>query len=295
MASLGENRRGALMMAAAMAAYTINDAFMKLVGEALPLFQAIMLRGLAITAALLLLAWVTGGMRVRLAPGDGWKLVVRTVSEAAGAILFLSALFNMSLANVTAILQTVPLMVTLGAALFLSESVGWRRLTAVVAGFLGVLLIVRPGTEGFDAYSLLVLLSVVFLTLRDLVTRSMSGSVSALMVAAAAAIGVTLVGAVGSVGQPWVPISPEVSFWLAGATLFAIAAYVLSITAVRAGDMGFVAPFRYSGLVWALVLGFLVFGDWPDGLTILGAAVIVGAGLFTFARERKLARASAGG
>ncbi len=289
---LDENGRAAVLMVACMAAFTINDTFMKLLGDDVPLFQAIFLRGLAITILLLLIARRMGLLRVRIARGDGWKLGLRTVAEAGGAVLFLSALFNMPLANATAIIQLAPLTVTLGAALFLAEPVGWRRMLAIIAGFGGVLLIVQPGTDGFDGWAVLAVLSVLFFTLRELVTRRMSGGISSVMVATVGAAGVTVVGGIGALAGPWVALPPTAWLWLAGAVLSVGAAYLLSVMAVRIGDMGFVAPFRYAGLLWALILGWLVFGDWPDAITLIGAVIVVGAGLFTFARERRLARAT---
>ena len=287
---LDDNGRAAVLMLACMAAFTVNDTFMKLLGAEFPLFQVMFLRGLVIIVVFLLVARRMGLLRVRVMPGDGWKLALRTFAEAASAALFLSALFNMPLANATAIIQLVPLTVTLGAALFLGEAVGWRRMLAIVAGFAGVLLIVQPGTDGFDRWSVLALLSVLFFTLRELVTRRMSGGISTLVVATAGAAGVTVVGAAGSLAGPWVPMTAQAWIWLSGAILSVGLAYLLSVVAVRIGDMGFVAPFRYSGLLWALILGWAVFGDWPDMVTLVGAAIVVGAGLFTFARERRVAR-----
>jgi S-adenosylmethionine uptake transporter len=180
--------------------------------------------------------------------------------------------------------------VTLGGALFLREPLGWRRFTAIVVGFLGVLLIVRPGTEGFTVYSVYALISVVFVTIRDLSTRRLSAEVPSLTVAISAAAGVTLFGAVGVAGAEWVPVSPRASLLLGGAALFIIGGYLFSVTVMRVGDIGAVAPFRYTSLLFALVLGFLLFGEWPTLLTLAGAAVVAGTGIYTLLRERYLGR-----
>ena len=290
MTSLSDNMRGALLMMGAMAAFTLNDACMKALGEQLPLFQAIFLRGLGTTALLLVLARHLGALRVDL-PRRDWALVaLRTVAEIGAAYTFITALFNMPLANATAIIQTIPLAVALAGALFLGEPLGWRRLTAIVVGFAGVLLIVRPGTEGFTVYSVYALVSVFFVTLRDLATRRLSRDVPSLTVALAAAAGVALFGAIGTAGSDWVPVGPKEGLLLAGATVFVIGGYLCSVMVMRVGDLGLVAPFRYTSLLFALILGLVVFGDWPEPLALVGAAVVAGSGIYTLLRERHLSR-----
>jgi drug/metabolite transporter (DMT)-like permease len=290
MAEMSDNTRGALMMMASMAFFTLNDACMKAVGAELPLFQAVFLRGVATTFCLVVTARLMGGLRFDLSRRDWGLVALRTFGEIGAAYFFITALFHLPLANVTAIIQTIPLAVTLGGALFLREPLGWRRFTAIVVGFLGVLLIVRPGTEGFTVYSVYALISVVFVTIRDLSTRRLSAEVPSLTVAISAAAGVTLFGAVGVAGAEWVPVSPRASLLLGGAALFIIGGYLFSVTVMRVGDIGAVAPFRYTSLLFALVLGFLLFGEWPTLLTLAGAAVVAGTGIYTLLRERYLGR-----
>lgn len=290
MAGISDNARGALLMMAAMAGFTLNDTFLKALSDELPLYQALFLRGVATTLFLYLLARGTGALRLGLAPRD-WGLVgLRTGAEIAAAWFFLTGLFNMPLANATAILQSLPLAITLAGALFLGEPVGWRRLSAIAIGFAGVMLIVRPGAEGFTVYSLYILVAVACVTLRDLSTRRLSSGVPSLTVALAGSAGVTLFGAAGSLGGAWAPISPFAALQLLGATVFVILGYVCSVLTMRTGDLGVVALFRYTGLLWALVLGLAVFGDWPDALTLAGAAIVTATGIFTLWRERRLAR-----
>ena len=288
-----DNTRGALMMMAGMAAFTLNDTLMKLLSAELPLFQALFLRGVFTTLAFYLIARRMGVLRLHLAGRDRWLIALRVLAEAAAAWFFLTALFNMPLANLTAILQALPLTITLAGALFLGEKVGWQRLLAIVVGFSGVLLIVRPGADGFDTYAILALISVAFVTLRDLVTRRMSREVPSMTVALFTAGGVTLFAAIGSLGEDWV--RPSAGGWglIAGAVVFIIGGYLLSIMAVRVGELSVVSPFRYTGLIWALMLGLLVFGEWPDPLTMAGAGLIVATGLFTFYREARRARRAA--
>lgn len=290
---LNDNARGALFMTGAMAAFVINDALMKLVSAELPLLQAIFLRGVFTTALFLLIARHMGVLRHLPGRRDRILIALRSLAEAGSTYFFLSALFHMPLANVTAILQALPLTITLAGALFLREAVGWRRLMAIAVGFVGVLLIVRPDTTGFDQYALMALVAVVLVTARDLLTRGMSRSVPSLMPALAASVAVTLFAAIGSVSVEWAIPSPGAGAALGGAGLLLIAGYLLGIMAMRVGELAMVSPFRYTGLVWALVLGYTLFGDWPDTLTLAGAALIVATGLFTFYREHRLSRARA--
>ena len=171
MRGLTANAQGALPLMASMARPTLNDACMKALSDELPLFQAIFLRGIATTVFMYFLARALGGLRFRW-PAREWRLIaLRTATEIGAAYFFISALFNMPIANATAILQVLPLAITLAGALFLGEAVGWRRLTAILVGFSGVMLIVRPGFEGFNIYSVNVLLAVVCVTARDLFAR----------------------------------------------------------------------------------------------------------------------------
>jgi drug/metabolite transporter (DMT)-like permease len=290
MSEASNNLRGAALMSAAMASFTLNDACMKALSDELPLMQALFLRGVFTCAVLYVLARAMGGFRLDLARRDWGVVALRTVAEIGAAYFFITALFNMPLANVTAILQSLPLTIPLAAALFLGEPLGWRRLAAIAVGMGGVLLIVRPGAEGFTLYSLYALLSVACVTVRDLATRRIGPGVPSLTVALAAAVGVTIFGITGSVAEGWAPVGLAAALQLAGATLFVTLGYLCSVMVMRTGELGFVAPFRYTSLIWALVLGLVVFGDWPDLLTLAGATVVTATGLFTLYRERLAAQ-----
>lgn len=287
---LSENLRGILMMCASMAAFTINDTFMKSVTQTLPLFQTIGLRGLIAVIGLALLCLATGAFRFRPSRRDGGLILLRSVADMAATIFFLEALLRMPLANLSALLQSLPLLITLGAAIVYGDRIGWRRLTAILIGLVGVLVIIRPGTEGFDRWSLLGLASVACVVVRDLSVRPLQGQVPSTLVALGAAVAVTLMGWGGTVLQGWQGPDAWEAVRVVCAGLFLIVGYLTSVSAMRHGDIGLVAPFRYTSLLWAIVLGFVVFGDLPDGWTLAGAAIVVGAGLFTLWRERQTRR-----
>ncbi|SFM75681.1 S-adenosylmethionine uptake transporter [Shimia aestuarii] len=290
MQGMSDNLKGALLMMCSMAAFTLNDTCVKLLGPEVPLFQMLFLRGAASTLLIWGLARSLGPIRVRF-PARDWGLVgLRTGAEIAAAYFFITALYHMPIANVTAILQVLPLTVTLCGALFLGEAVGWRRMGAIIVGFLGMLLIVRPGPDGFDIYALYALAAVVAVTVRDLATRGMSRKVPSMTVTLAASLGVTLFSGVASLGVEWATLDVGQLMLLGGAAFFILGGYLFSVLVMRTGDVSFTAPFRYTGLLWALVMGFVVFGDWPDALTLAGGAIVVGAGVFTLIRGRRLSQ-----
>lgn len=291
--ALSDNLRGAALMTAAMVAFTCNDAFMKAATVDLPVFQAIVLRGVVTMAALAVIALRAGALRFRL-PSSDWQWIgLRTFGEVAGTFTFLLALKHMPLANLSAILQFLPLAVTLSAALILREKVGWRRMSAIMIGFVGVMMIVRPGTEGFDRWSVLGLLSVSCVVIRDLATRKISTDVPSATVAFLAA-GSVAVGA--GLVLPFTEIAPVTlhhALQIGGASGFLIVGYLTVVMAMRVGDISIIAPFRYTSLVAAIILGWVVFHQLPDSWTLTGAAIVVATGIYTFHRERRLARTTA--
>jgi S-adenosylmethionine uptake transporter len=284
--SSSDNRKGILLMIAAMAGFILNDTFIKVASDDLPTGQIIFLRGLLATPLILLLAWRFGALGRLPALRNrfvGW----RTVGEMGSTALYLTALFNMPLANATAILQIVPLITTAAAAVFLRERVGPRRWSAVALGLLGVLLIIRPGLEGFNAWSLVALSAMVFIALRDLSSRLLPPEVPTLGVTLVAAVAVTFLGAGMGLAEVWQPLTPRLLALLAIAALFLTGGYALIIQAMRVGEISAVGPFRYTIMLWAIALQLAVFGEWPDLLTLAGTAVVVATGVYVFYRERR--------
>ena len=287
---MAPNLAGALLMMASMACFTVNDTFMKATGGAVPLFQLLFLRGILATAVIFAMTWSRGAFRRHISARDWGLIALRSLAEVGAAYFFVTALLNMPLANITAILQVLPLTVTLASALLFGETVGWRRMTAILIGFCGMLLIVRPGPEGFTLWSVYALISVACVTCRDLAARRLSPGVPSMMVTFSASAAVLVCAGIGSLTIEWAPMTPDLGLLILGAAVFVIGGYFLSVQVMRTGDVAFIAPFRYTGLIWALVLGWLIFGHWPSTLTLLGAGIIVATGLFTLYRERLLLR-----
>lgn len=286
--AISDNARGAIYMNVSMAAFTLNDTAMKAVTQSLPLFEAIMLRGLLATVGLIVLGLAMGSLRWNLSARDRVVIAIRSLAEVGGTALFLGALIHMPLANLSAILQALPLAVTLAAALFLKETIGWRRMVAIIVGFIGVLIIIRPGPDGFDVWSLMGLGSVACVVVRDLSTRFLSRDVPSVNVAVAASIAVTLMGGIVTGVKGWQPITQTEGLLVCAAAFALLFGYMFSVMVMRIGDIGFVAPFRYTALLWAIFLGWVFFGAFPDELTLLGASLVVGSGIFTLVRERNM-------
>jgi drug/metabolite transporter (DMT)-like permease len=282
--------RAALFMTVSMAGFTVNDGIVKYVSEFMNMGQVMLLRGVFATLLVGLLAWHQGALanlRLSLQP----MVLLRVAGEILATVTFLIALAQLPIANVSAVLQALPLGVTMGAALVFGEKVGWRRWLAIGVGFAGVMIIVRPGFEGFSQYSLLTLLCVVFCTVRDLATKRVPKEIPSSFLSLCTAIAVSACGAV--LVEPmggWSPLTAwNVGMLAAGATMLVVG-YLGIISAMRVGDISFIAPFRYTALLWALVLGFLVFDDVPDAVMFIGAAIVVGSGLYTLYREQLVGR-----
>ena len=286
-----ENLRGILSVSACNLLFLINDAFLKVANEELPLTQILFLRGLFVTPILLVMVIATGAHR-QFALLANWPVFWRTLSEVCAAFLFLQALFHIPIANANAILQIVPLMITAAGAVFLGEMVGWRRWTAIAVGFVGVLIVVRPGLAGFDAFSLYALASMFFITLRDMTTRIMPAGLPALLVGLVTGAAVGLSGPVLGLatGEQWVMPSMWSLGLIFAAVFFLIGGYVTAVDFMRHGDISVVAPFRYTVIVFAMIVGFTVWGEVPDSLMLIGTAVIIATGVYTLHRERSAAR-----
>jgi drug/metabolite transporter (DMT)-like permease len=286
-----DNIRGIALMVAAMGGFALEDMFIKLVSASLPTSQILIMLGLGGT--LVFGVWARARGADLLAPALFTRpMWMRNLGEVSGTVCFVSAITLAPLSTVSAILQATPLAVTLGAALFLGAPVGWRRWSAIVVGFAGVLLVVRPGLAGFDPAALLAVAAVFGLATRDLCTRVAPPAVSSLTLCAYGFAMATLAGVVllpfGA--GPAMP-DPVAALSLACALVVGVLAYYAITAAMRVGEVAVVTPFRYARLIFAIILGMAVFGERPDALTLLGAAIIIASGLYTLVREQRLRRA----
>lgn len=282
---LSDNVRGALIMTAAMAAFIVSDTFLKVAFEELPVMQSVMVRNLVASLLLLALVW-RAGVRLQLARSEWRVMGLRAVGEIGAVLTYMFALAQLPIADVSAVLQTVPLAVTMAAALFLREPVGWRRWSAILVGFGGVMLMVKPGTDGFEPAALLAVATVCFVTFRDVITRRLQPSTPGIVAASVTSVLVTLSLLLAMPFEGVAPMGAKHLATLTAAGVAIVGGYIAVVAAMRIGDVSAVAPFRYTVLVFALALGFVVFGDVPDRWTAVGAVLVVAAGLFTFWRER---------
>jgi drug/metabolite transporter (DMT)-like permease len=286
-----ENLRGIVLMVAAMAGFAVEDMFVKWAAAEVPTGQILLLLSVVGTPVFAALTWQQGAKfwaSTALHPAVIW----RNVGEMIGTAGFVTALALTPLTSATAIFQAAPLAVTLGAAIFLGETVGWRRWTAILVGFCGVILIIRPGMDGFNINSLWSVLAVLGLSIRDVATRRIPRSISTMQLAAWGFCATGFLGAgmlAFSGGAVW--LTGAQTGYIAGALTFGIGAYWAIIQASRLGEISVITPFRYSRLIFALIIGAVVFSERPDVITLSGAALIIGSGLYTFAREQYRKRA----
>lgn len=275
-------------MVLAMAAFAIEDMLYKAASQSFPAGLALILFGAQGTVLFAALS-VLRRERILHPAILTRPLLIRTGFELGGRLFYALALALTPLASTSSILQATPLVVALGAVVVFGETVGWRRWLAMSVGFAGVLLILRPTPDSFEPYSLFAVLGMIGFAGRDLATRASPPSMSMAQLGTLGFGVVTLAGIVLAVyGQeaPVLPVLPVV-LKLAGAAGVGVLAYGALTQAMRTGQIGFVAPFRYTRLVFALILAVLVFGERPDQLTLIGGAVIVGSGLYSLLRQRK--------
>ncbi|MGA0181254.1 MAG: DMT family transporter [Candidatus Puniceispirillaceae bacterium] len=290
---LTDNVFGAILMAVSMLSFISNDALMKFLFQTISVEQGIFMRGLVSVPLLALIAYLRKSLFVRI-DWRNWRVILtRAFAELAATMAFLTALSHMPLANITAILQALPLTVTMFAAIFFGEQVGWRRWSAILAGFIGVLIIIRPSGDGFNEYAVLAIVAVACVTVRDAITRRLDRSVPSLFVAFISAIPIFIYGGVATATTGWTVVSGTMIGIVVVAAIAITCGYLFAVMAMRNGEISFVAPFRYTGMIWAILFGFLLFGDLPDAATILGTMIVIGMGVYAFHRERIRQRASA--
>ena len=279
------NRAGILWMSFGMSAFIGNDALIKAVGTRVPAAQMIVVRGVMAIALILLVAWRMGALNRLRDIARGW-VVVRAGCEGVGTFLYLAGLFHLPLANVTAINLASPLFIAVLARLIYQEQVSAARWLAIGLGFCGVMMIIQPSGEGFNIYALMSLAATLIFAGRDLMTRKIPPSTPSILITLATASTVWLLAGGVLSWQGWVPMSWHDVGLLAIASVFLSAGYYSVIAAMRQGEMSVVAPFRYVGLLWALLIGFVIWGDIPNALAWAGIALLIGAGLYMLRQQR---------
>ena len=268
-----------------MSAFVLNDAFVRLAGDSLPLAQILFIRGLITTVVLLAIAIYGGLFSSTVSKKDKWCIFFRSLAEALTTYFLLTAVLNMPFANVTAILQILPMTVTLAAAFVFKEKVGITRITLILIGFFGVLLIINPLVDGFNLYAIYALVAVFLITIRDLITRKISSTVPAILPTVSASFGVLLFSVILLINTPLQPLNTQNTLFILSAAFFIIFGYYTAVLVMRGGEISFISPFRYSAILFALILGLIFFDEKPDKTAFLGIVIVMLAGIFLMSRN----------
>ncbi|MDG1877734.1 MAG: DMT family transporter [Acidimicrobiales bacterium] len=285
MRTLTPNALGSIAMAFAGFAVTVNDALLRSITDDGPgPYQVLCMRSIAIAMLFFVVGCARGEYTLRAHLSR--PLLVRTGAEVVGAACFYTALVRVEFANIQAIVQVIPLMVTLGAAVYLRERVTAARYITVVVGFIGVVVLVRPGTDAFTPWAFFALAAAVFATIREFATRRIPITTPLVSISFVTAVGLALLTATLSIPAGWEPLPPSAWLRMAGSVFVLSIGYMLSVYAVQISDLSVSAPFRYVPVLGAVAIGYWAFDETPDLLTWIGAAIIVVAGLVAIELER---------
>ncbi|MBV9556226.1 MAG: DMT family transporter [Pseudolabrys sp.] len=279
------HHEGMLSMTASMGAFVVGDAVLKYLGQAIPTQELVVLRGAIIIAGIAALLAVRG-QRLNLNNLRQRPVWLRCLFDAINIISFVTAITHLNLAALYALLLTAPLMMTILAVVLVKEPVGWRRWSAIIVGFIGALLVIKPDPNAFDHWALIGLLAAFGAAGRDMATRYVDPGTSTPEVTLYSAALAALVAGPFALVQDWsIPATPQALLIVVQAVAW-IAGTMLLIHACRIAPLSIVAAFRYTLLIFGTIAGYLVFADVPDAWTLTGAALIVACGLYTFHREQ---------
>jgi drug/metabolite transporter (DMT)-like permease len=275
------NLTGIFWMIASMAAFAVEDAFIKTATKQLPVGQVLVLFG---AGGAILFAYLTRRSGANLLHAQAFSriMIIRAVCELIGRLFYVLALALTPLSSATAILQATPVMVILGAIVFFGETVGWRRWCSIVAGLIGVVIILRPAAADFSALSLLAVIGTLGFAGRDLASRAAPASINTWVLGLYGFLTVVIAGALFSLWDDKSFVWPTVAnaMGLAGAVGAGVFAYAALMKAMRSGSISTVTPFRYTRLIFGVSLGMVIFGERLDGPMIIGCLVVIGSGLF---------------
>ncbi len=288
-----QNIRGIVLVIISMAAFAFEDAFIKSSSDGLPVSELLVILGAGGALVYAILTVLSRGSLAPLVHRDmrAPMMIWRATAEGLSAMFFVTALSLVPMSTVAAVFQATPLAITAGAAIFLGEHVGWRRWSAIGAGFIGVLIIIRPGAEGFDLAALFPIAAVVGIAVRDLITRQIDPSIPSTSVSFYGFFSLVPAGLI------MIPFSapfvlPQGAQWgfLLGAMVFGVSGYYAIVIAMRIAETSIIMPFRYARLIFSIILGMIIFGERPDALTYLGAMIVIGSGIYMFLREARANR-----
>jgi drug/metabolite transporter (DMT)-like permease len=284
------NQRGIAAVCGCMASYTVNDVLVKQILRDYPVGEVIFVRGLMCIALIGAVLLITGGAK-HLRPSMTGNMAIRSAADGLSTLGFIAALAHMPLANLAAVLQIAPLIITALSVWFFREVVGWRRWTAIGIGFVGAMLVIKPVPSEFNIWAIVGAISALFAALREIQTRRIGRGMPVIVVAFWAAVGIMICGLAFVATENWRMFSwPDLVQLSVAATFVGLAIYLLAL-GFRDVDMSVVSPFRYTYLITSAVGGYMVFREFPDGLTVFGALLIVASGIYTLHREALRRRA----
>ena len=288
-----DNIRGAAFMVFAMFCFAVEDGLIKLLADDIPVGQ--ILSVICLGGLIAFLAWSAAKGEHLWQPDylDG-KVLLRSLCDVGGSVMFVTSLTLIPLTTASAVIQATPLVVTMGAAIFLGQAVGWRRWMAIIVGFIGVLIIIRPGMEGFTPATLLAVGGMLGLAARDLFTRGLTVKLTGPQLATHTFALIVPAGLLLMLFQGQSLVMPDArqSLTLLGAIIIGMIAYLAIVAATRGGNAGIISSFRYSRMIFALIIGYVMFAEVPDAPTLIGAAIIIASGIYTLWRETVLHRTS---
>ncbi len=288
-----DNIRGAAFMVFSMLCFAIEDALIKLLADAIPVGQILSI--ICLGGLIAFLAWSAfKGERLWQPAYLDTKVLLRSLCDVSGSVMFVTSLTLIPLTTASAVIQATPLVVAMGAAVFLGQSVGWRRWLAILVGFVGVMIIIRPGMEGFMPATLLAVGGMLGLAARDLFTRGLTVQLSGAQLATHTFALIVPAGILLTLFRGQTPVMPDAREWfiLLCAIIIGMIAYLAIVAATRGGNAGIISSFRYSRMIFALIIGYFIFAEVPDTATLIGATIIIVSGIYTVWRETLLRRAS---
>lgn len=287
--SAAANLRGIFAMLVSQALFLMSDSIVKLAGETLAPSQIMAVRGM-------MAVYLVGAILVATVSWRKWYMVLRPlvvlrgVIEGAVAVFFLISLPHLQLGQITVISQVTPLILTIMSAVLLGEAVGRARWAAAAVGFLGVVLVAQPTTNGVNIHVVGALIMALLVVARDLATRFMDPSVPTGVVTFTSTVIVCLMGFAGFETQPWAPLTANAVSLLAASAVLVTLGIVFIVIAFRDVEVSVVSPFRYSAVLWATLYGYLLWNEQPNDLALVGTALIVLAGLFAMFQEGRALR-----